>query len=264
MKRKENVWLIIGGTTESVEAVEYLQTKAAKVIVSAATAMGAEMYKNMPVTIWQGRLDQEGFSAKIREYHVDHILDASHPYAVEVTKIIKQICKERNLFYVRYTRTDETVDDPDVIEHVTGPWEAARLAEKQSGNIVLTTGVNTLEIYRDVLPDFQQRCYARVLDHASSIETCRKIFTHSDHWFAENPPFSVEDNQKLIRETKAAVLLSKDSGAAGGVPEKVEACKREKIKMILIDRPVEDRVLHTLDQLDEFFLNSGEQRWKNR
>ena len=259
MNKEQNVWLVIGGTTESVEAVSYLRGKKVDVIVSAATAMGAELYKNESVTIWQGRLDHDGFLKKMCAYQVDHVLDASHPYAVEVTKIIQQICKENNLYYVRYTRTDHLADDPDWIEHVSSPWEAAKLAEKQRGNIVLTTGVKTLELYQNAISEFQERCYARVLNNASSIEVCEKLFVHRDHWIAENPPFSVEANQKLTRDTKAGVLLSKDSGAAGGIPEKAEACKRENIKMILIDRPVEENILRSLDQLDEFFEDSGVQ-----
>ena len=48
---------------------------------------------------------------------------------------------------------------------------------------------------------------------------------------------AVEDNVRLIRETEAEVLVSKDSGKTGGVDVKVEACRQTGIKMILIDRP---------------------------
>lgn len=37
-------WLVIGGTSESVDAVGYLMSKKAEVIVSAATEMGAALY----------------------------------------------------------------------------------------------------------------------------------------------------------------------------------------------------------------------------
>ena len=51
------------------------------------------------------------------------------------------------------------------------------------------------------------------------------------------PPFTVEDNVKIIRETEAEVLVSKESGKTGGVDEKVAACRQAGIKMILIDSP---------------------------
>ena len=50
------------------------------------------------------------------------------------------------------------------------------------------------------------------------------------------PPFTVEDNVRLIRETEAEVLVSKDSGKTGGVDVKVDACMQTGIMMILIGR----------------------------
>ena len=45
-------WLVIGGTTESVDAVKYLESKRVDVTVSAATDMGADLYGNFSVKLW--------------------------------------------------------------------------------------------------------------------------------------------------------------------------------------------------------------------
>ena len=44
------------------------------------------------------------------------------------------------------------------------------------------------------------------------------------------PPFTVEDNVRLIRETEAEVLVSKDSGKTGGVDVKVEPAGRQGLR----------------------------------
>ena len=82
-----------------------------------------------------------------------------------------------------------------------------------------------------------ERLFIRVLDNVSSLEGCAKAGYPEGHVFGKMPPFTVEDNVKIIRETEAEVLVSKDSGKTGGVDVKVEACRQTGIKMILIDRP---------------------------
>ena len=52
-------------------------------------------------------------------------------------------------------------------------------------------------------------------------------------------PFSQELNEALIRQFHIAVLVTKDGGAAGGFPEKVQAARSTGAALILIRRPEE-------------------------
>ncbi len=103
--------------------------------------------------------------------------------------------------------------------------------------MLLTTGVNTAADYYKGVRDAEKRLYIRVLDTEASYEGCRKAGFPDDHVFGEMPPYTVEDNLRLIRKTGARVLVSKDSGKTGGVDIKVEACRQAGIPMILIGRP---------------------------
>ena len=51
----------------------------------------------------------------------------------------------------------------------------------------------------------------------------------------------------------AKALVTKDSGAAGGLPEKLEAARLEGVSVILIRRPEEKDILENLDRLDVYF-----------
>ena len=51
----------------------------------------------------------------------------------------------------------------------------------------------------------------------------------------------------------AKTLVTKDSGAAGGLPEKLEAARLEGVSVILIRRPEEKDILENLDRLDVYF-----------
>ena len=53
-------------------------------------------------------------------------------------------------------------------------------------------------------------------------------------------PFSEELNKAVIREYEIDVMITKDSGTAGGFPEKISAAKDCQIPVIVIARPEEE------------------------
>lgn len=254
-------WLVIGGTTESVDAVKYLVSKRADVTVSAATDMGAVLYGDFPVKLWVGYLNQDQFTRKMRTAKITHVLDASHPYAVEVTQTVQRVCDELGLAYFRYTRRDEMKNGKTAAEgnpmpeihSVADGREAAGVLNELTGNVALLTGVKTLDIYRNYVKNFQERCYARVLDNEASKARCREIFEDENHWQAQMPPFGIEANRRFLKVSGAKALVTKNSGAAGGLPEKLEAARLEGVSVILIRRPEEKDILENLNILDVYF-----------
>lgn len=59
------------------------------------------------------------------------------------------------------------------------------------------------------------------------------------------------ENRRHIRAFHIGVLVSKDSGAAGGTPEKLEAARAEACAVIIVARPAleEGHVVRTIDEL---------------
>ena len=51
------------------------------------------------------------------------------------------------------------------------------------------------------------------------------------------PPYSVAETVAYLQEHQISVLISKDSGARGGVPEKIQAAKQVGIPVLLIQSP---------------------------
>ncbi|HSR13508.1 MAG TPA: precorrin-6A/cobalt-precorrin-6A reductase, partial [Thermodesulfobacteriota bacterium] len=49
-------------------------------------------------------------------------------------------------------------------------------------------------------------------------------------------PFSVDENRRAIREYGIGTLVTKDSGAMGGVPEKLEAARLENCRVVVVKR----------------------------
>ena len=59
----------------------------------------------------------------------------------------------------------------------------------------------------------------------------------SVHVPAGRGPFSVKENRRQIRAFGIGVMVTKDSGRAGGTPEKLDAARLENCQVIVVHRP---------------------------
>ena len=61
-----------------------------------------------------------------------------------------------------------------------------------------------------------------------------------NHVITGKGPFTAEENLLHIKRSGARILVTKESGKAGGYPEKAEAARLAGIEMITLTRPAED------------------------
>ena len=100
------IW-ILGGTSESVELLDRIRGKF-EYIVTVATESGKERLPAAePVRV--GRLSQEQMREFIKEQAIDEVVDLTHPYATEVTRNVRQLCRELQLRYLRYVRESSEI-----------------------------------------------------------------------------------------------------------------------------------------------------------
>jgi precorrin-6A/cobalt-precorrin-6A reductase len=78
---------------------------------------------------------------------------------------------------------------------------------------------------------------ARVLPRRESFQACLRAAIAEDCIISARGPFTVEENRAQIRRYHIGVLVTKDSGDAGGVPAKLEAARLERCAVIIVDRP---------------------------
>lgn len=244
--------IVIAGTTEGRQVIEALNRKRLKLAVTVATALGRQVLDGVEgieaTEVFVGRRDEQGFCQLFERLAPVFVVDASHPFAVEVSRTVRAACAAKNVRYIRYVRPGEPrTDEPRTggfppVYGAADAYEAAALIREIPGNILLTTGANTVQVYAQEIPDFNERCYIRVLDTELSRKGCQDAGVPEAHVIAVNPPFSCEDNVKLIERYSIKALVSKDSGAAGGLPEKLAAAGRAGILVILIRRPAAEDV----------------------
>ena len=245
---------VFAGTTEGRRIIDYLtEQENTFVAASVATEYGEELIEHKSnLHVYSGRMTEQEMENLLEE-GFDLTIDATHPYAGEVTGNIVRACEKKNCEYVR------------VLRDSTGAGERARFfsdieslvyfLSEQEGRIFLTTGSKDISKYREI-KDFQDRVWARVLPMEDSIAACKDAGLAPSHIIAMQGPFSAEMNIAMLKSAGADFLVTKDGGTSGGFKEKVEAAEVLGKALLVIGRPEEKEgktVKETISYLEEKF-----------
>lgn len=227
--------LVLGGTSDSLKICEALNVLEMDYIVSVTTDYGKQLSLKVTEHILEGRMNEQQMQAFMKAKGIHLIIDATHPYAIEVSKNGMISAQALNIPYVRYERPSllEEVEDEN-LHVVKDTAEACALAAQIGQNIFLGTGSKTLGEFVKALPD--KNIIARVLPTSEVIEECEALGLNPDHIIGMKGPFSEEMNALLYKEYHIDCMITKESGHEGGFLEKIRPCKSLGIRTIVIKR----------------------------
>lgn len=227
--------VIFAGTSEGRTLCEQLSRAGLEATVCVATEYGRAVLPEMPgITVHTGRMTAQQMAEFLRDTEL--VVDATHPYAVAVSDNIRQACAAVKCQYIRLLRPKTQVEGA---VHVSSAAEAAEFLAGTEGTALLTVGSKELHAFTAV-PDYRERFWLRVLPAAASMEICKKLDFPAAHMIMMQGPFSEELNIALLHTSGAKWLVTKDTGAAGGLPEKLAAAQKCGCRVVLIDRPQEE------------------------
>ena len=223
--------LIFGGTTEGRQAL--IREPDAVVCV---TSDYARSLLPPGTDCRVGALNRAEMLDLMQSLRPRRVIDATHPYAVQVQANIRFCCSKLDIPLTRIERPADAQDDWRKLVHtVRDAHEAADALTETEGPIFLTTGSHTLSVYTRVIPP--ERLYVRVLPTMESLRLCQEAGILPSHICAMQGPFSQDLNLALFKELHIRTMVTKDSGAAGGLMEKVRAALALDIDILLIRRP---------------------------
>lgn len=239
---KEKEILIFSGTSEGRKLAEILLQNKIAVTVCVATQYGQEMMgqkEDELLTVHTGRMDVSEMERMAGEKNWQAIVDATHPFAEEVTKNIAAACRNQGKEALRLLREQNAdICGNQDIQFVDSVEEAAAYLNQTSGNILLTTGSKSLPEYVEKIQDIS-RIYARILPVAQEVEKCRGLGLQGRQIICMQGPFSQEMNLAVMKEIQASVLVTKETAETGGYPEKLAAARQAGAKTVVIRRPRE-------------------------
>ena len=256
--RNKTAWLVFAGTSEGRQLAGFLKEHQIYAEICVATEYGEQLLEaeaSKYVQVHTGRMDAAEMECRIREMMSDGlkaVIDATHPHAVEVTVNIRQACEAAGMRYIRLLRETLDLSEFENIVCFATCEEAADWLETQQGNILLTTGLKELPKIAARISD-SSRLYARVLPQAEAFTTAEEIGLSKKQLICMQGPFSKNLNVAMLQETKASFLLTKESGAAGGFADKVQAAKEAGAACVVILRPAQESG-YSLQQVEQMVL----------
>lgn len=223
--------LILGGTTEGRIAARTLEESGKPFYYS---TKGDEQEVTMHHGIrLQGAMDELDLEHCCREHNIQLLVDAAHPFAIQLHQTVEKVAHTLNLLVIRFERIYPPRDEEHII------WcddfeDAIRQIRKEDIFTVLAlTGVQSIAKLK---PLWQESacCYFRILNRESSRRLAERegfpekylYYYHAD-----------EDERILLQQLHPEAILIKESGLSGGFNEKVEAALQEGIRIFAIRRP---------------------------
>ena len=237
--------LVFAGTTEGREAALMLARTGISVTAFTATDYGHEVLDGAAdglqnLTVESGRLSEE----QIRELLLGEapdtlVIDATHPYATQVTANIRRACMDAQKSYIRIVRKSTFAGEPagvTVLADAQALCEWANREENIKKKILLTTGSKDLRIYTEI-ESYRDRVWPRILPDMDSLRIATELGYKKSNIICMQGPFSTEMNIAMIKSVGADVLVTKDTGATGGFDSKLEAALSAGIEAVVIGRP---------------------------
>lgn len=232
----KKIWLI-GGTQESAELARVLLQFGFSCVVSVTTASARSLYPTAPeLQIWVGRLDVQGLPAFLQAHPVAAILDASHPFAVEISQLAIAMAAQTGIPYLRYERPllpagchASTTVYLDSFERLF----TEKLLSQQ--RVLLTVGYRPLALFKPW--QTQAVLFARILPSVPALEAALEAGFTPDRLIALRPPISAELERSLWQQWQLSMVVTKASGSAGGEDVKQQVAAELGIQLIVVDRP---------------------------
>ncbi|RQW64552.1 precorrin-6A reductase [Vibrio viridaestus] len=237
---------VFGGTSDSNTLCTWLRKKNIPFELSVATDSGKEMAQRVTSDFRIGRLGPAAMIEWLKRGQFSLVIDASHPYAMELHKTIVTASQAMGLPTIRLERSSDISDEIQKAANVywvNSPEQACELANQlHCRSILLTTGSKDLKLYRNSLQC--NKLYARVLPNTVAVELCANVGFSLDEIIALKGPFSQSFNAALYQELGIELVITKESGQAGGFVEKVTASIDSGVLCIVIRRPQQDALVY--------------------
>ncbi len=231
--------LVLAGTSEGHQVISGLARAGYRVAASSVTPYGADLAARSGAELCLcGRLDEPGLEKALVDLGAAAVVDATHPHAEEVSSLAKRVSQRLGRPYLRYRRSSGPLPDSHLVVRVAGCRQAAEEALRlsQGKTIFLTTGVKRLDEFARVCRP-SGRLAARILPNLESLRRCLELGFAPNEILAAQGPFSRESNRQQYLDFGAGVVVTKDGGLRGGLPEKVMAALDLGIPIVVIDSP---------------------------
>jgi precorrin-6A/cobalt-precorrin-6A reductase len=219
--------LILAGTTEATDLAKLV----AEANIPATLSYAGRVKRTKPQPLPK-RIGGYGGAQGLAEYllaeKVTNVIDATHPFASQMSSNAIKACSETGTQLCALTRPAWTSVDGDQWHHVPTIGKAGEyLQGLDETNVMLAIG-------RMHLAEFscapQHQYLLRLVDQTETLPLPKATALYS------RGPFSTQDDIALMLEHNIKLLVSKNAGGLGTY-SKIAAARHLGIPVVMIDRP---------------------------
>jgi precorrin-6A/cobalt-precorrin-6A reductase len=237
--------LILGGTTEASALAQRLVGRAdVNPILSFAGRTQGLTPPPIPFRVG-GFGGIAGLAAFLTEAKIDAVIDATHPFAAQMSRHATAACQHLDVPLARFTRPPWAWQDGDRWICVPDMEAAVAALGETPRRVFLTIG------------GLQLGAFAAAPQHhyvVRSIDPPGPIAAFPSHrLILARGPFGVADEISLMRDERIEVLVTKNSGGAA-TEAKLAAARALAIDVVMIERPAAEavRTFETVDAVCEW------------
>jgi precorrin-6A/cobalt-precorrin-6A reductase len=161
------------------------------------------------------------------------IVDASHPFAAEISRLAIATAQRRQLPYLRYERPRIPPTNGSILVQDYAELFQRGILEHQ--RVLLTIGYRALPLFQPWQP--RATLFARILPSSAALTTALAAGFSPQRLIALRPPVSPALEQALWQQWQISVIVAKASGHAGGEVTKHQLAARLGVQLVLIQRP---------------------------
>jgi precorrin-6A/cobalt-precorrin-6A reductase len=227
---------IIGGTGEAVELATAAAAAGIPCLVTVTTVAARAAYpESALLRVWVGPLTANALEPFLGAQGVGAVLDASHPFAVEISRGAIAAAKALGLPYWRFERPG-LAPAPSPQVHTVAGLEAVLRPEMLVGQrVLLTLGYRWL--HRFAPWQGQATVFARILPSPVALAAALAAGFGPDRIIALRPPISPSLERALWQQWQITRVITKASGAPGGEDTKRAIAEELGVDLIVINRP---------------------------
>lgn len=255
-RKHHRIWLI-GGTSESRDLAIALVKAQIPCLVSVTTEAARSLYPCDPlISIWVGKINAAQIKHFFQEQSIAAILDASHPFAVEISQLAIAAAADCQLPYLRYERPNNSQETRSITNESKklksssildlDSFESLIANDYLTGNrVLLTIGYRHLSLFRP----WQKNCtlFTRILPSVTALQAALNAGFTSDRILAIRPPITRELERSLLEHWQISMIVTKASGQAGGETIKRQLATELNIQLAIVKRPSIDYPQQTSD-----------------
>ncbi|HNB28399.1 MAG TPA: cobalt-precorrin-6A reductase [Alphaproteobacteria bacterium] len=219
--------LILGGTQEAYELAERLAEIERLEIISSLAGRTREPRQPQGAMRSGGFGGPEGLARYLRDERIRFVVNATHPFADQISAHAVEAAAASGTELLRLLRPAWRAAPEDRWIAARDAAEAAELARREGGRILLTVGSGELDAFAPVR---NAHFVVRMVD------VPERIPLHDYRIIAARGPFELADELRLLAEHHINLVVAKNSGG-GATFAKLEAARRLRLPVIMIERP---------------------------